>query len=52
METKSPYGNMLEAASVGATDSIALAAGIAANLIAFIALVRVGGKDSWRFGTD
>ena len=42
METKSPYGNLLEAFSVGAMDAISLAAGIAANLVAFIALVRFG----------
>ena len=39
METKSPYSNILEAASSGASDAIGLAAGIAANLIAFISLV-------------
>ena len=39
MESKSPYSNILEAASKGASDAIGLAAGIAANLIAFISLV-------------
>jgi len=39
MKTESPYGNMLEAFSVGATDALSLVAGIVANLIAFISLV-------------
>ena len=39
MKAESPYGNILEAFSVGATDAITLVAGIVANLIAFISLV-------------
>ncbi|VDO01401.1 unnamed protein product [Rodentolepis nana] len=35
---KSPYNNVLEAAMVGAMDSIPICAGIAANLIAFLSI--------------
>lgn len=35
---KSPYNNVLEAAMVGAMDSIPIVAGIAANLIAFLSI--------------
>ncbi|VUZ38941.1 unnamed protein product [Hymenolepis diminuta] len=37
-KVKSPYNNVLEAAMVGAMDSIPIVAGIAANLIAFLSI--------------
>ncbi|VDM33560.1 unnamed protein product [Hydatigera taeniaeformis] len=37
-QVKSPYHNVLEAAMVGAMDSIPIVAGIAANLIAFLSI--------------
>ncbi|EUB60933.1 Solute carrier family 28 member 3 [Echinococcus granulosus] len=37
-QVKSPYNNVLEAAMVGAMDSIPIVAGIAANLIAFLSI--------------
>ena len=39
MQTKSPYSNIFEAASRGASEAVELAAGLAANLNAFISLV-------------
>ncbi|XP_025095452.1 solute carrier family 28 member 3-like isoform X2 [Pomacea canaliculata] len=39
VKTKGKYSNLLEAAAAGASQSIALVANIAANLIAFIALL-------------
>ena len=44
LETNSPYSNVLEAASRGATEAIGLAAGVGANLIAFISLVKAGNE--------
>lgn len=51
MKAESPYGNILEAFSVGATDAITLVAGIVANLIAFISLIAFANACLTYFGS-